>query len=53
VGLVLTTTRDRKVRTAEELEAAIEEPMKVAPDPKRLDSRGPGGSGAATGRKAD
>jgi len=32
VGLVLTTTRDRKVRTAEELEAAIEEPMKVAPD---------------------
>ena len=31
MGLVLTTTRDRKVRTAEELEAAIEEPMKVAP----------------------
>jgi hypothetical protein len=31
VGLVLTTTRDRKVRTAEELEAAIEEPVKVSP----------------------
>jgi hypothetical protein len=29
--LILTTTRERKVRTAEELEAAIKEPMTVAP----------------------
>ena len=29
LDLVLTTTGDRKVRTAEELEAAIKEPMKM------------------------
>ena len=28
---ILSTTRERKVRTTEELEAAIKEPMKVAP----------------------
>ena len=31
LDLVLTTTRERKVRTPEELEAAIQEPMNVAP----------------------
>jgi len=30
LDLVLTTTRERKVRTAEELDAALKEPMKVA-----------------------
>jgi hypothetical protein len=39
---VLTTTGTRKVRTAEELEAAIKEPMTVAPNPEPLDSREPG-----------
>jgi hypothetical protein len=28
---VLTTTRERQIRTAEEIEAAIQEPMRVAP----------------------
>jgi hypothetical protein len=32
---------DRKVRPKEELEAAIKEPMKVSPTPKRVDSRKP------------
>jgi hypothetical protein len=31
VDLILPTTRERKVRTAEELDAAITEPMTVAP----------------------
>ena len=31
LDLILTTTGERKVRTVEELEAAIREPMRVAP----------------------
>ena len=31
LDLILGTTRERKVRTREELEAAMKEPMKVAP----------------------
>ena len=31
LDLVLSTTKERKVRTTEELEAAMNEPMKVAP----------------------
>ena len=31
LDLILSTTRDRKVRTPEELDAAIKEPMRVAP----------------------
>ncbi len=31
LDLILSTTREQKVRTVEELEAAIKEPMRVAP----------------------